>query len=76
MSLPKWIDEDSTFAFCYMDGPTEFEKKLIKALTVAWEAMETIIANPSQKCTNEHDIVAQEAMKRIEDLGKEARGDE
>jgi len=59
MSLPKWID--------YTGVSVKDHDRLIEAIIIAWEALEFCALNP-----DDHKK-ATEAMRRIEELGKESK---
>lgn len=68
MPLPGWLEKDKRFAEEYMNGQTEFEKRLVKALEIAVEALEVMKKN----CSN-HSGIPETALSKIEALGKVRR---
>lgn len=70
MSLPKWIEE--------FDAPDCNERKSIRlgkqALCIAYQALEAIrfgsLEATFSQCTQTAQEIAEEALRRIEELGK------
>lgn len=70
--LPEWIEKENPSVSRSLHGPCDESKiKLIETLAIAWEAFNAIIRqqenNPGDRA---EDIIAKDAMRRIEDLGQ------
>lgn len=60
-SLPKWIEEAK------LDDES-YTNELITAVIIAWEAL--INVRKHAKALSREEIIAKEAMRRIEEMGK------